>query len=192
MVERPKTKTPMKASSFILVSVMMMATCARAVIFELRPNREKCFTEQGRKGTAFSGKFSILYSDTLEQVPSKTYNNLQDDGRYFIFRVNDPNDKEILRTEEHMGTFHFTPTSDGAITLCFADIGSGITRRRSVSFEHHHGTTTDEYREIAKRDELYVNRIYIFVLTHLYFYIIIFFINLMYHNYLIKSLLLLN
>lgn len=151
----------MKANSLILASLMMVS-CVRAIIFELRPNREKCFVEQGRRNTAFSGKFSILYSDTLEQVPSKTYNNLEHDGRYFIFRVNDQNDKEIFKSEEHMGTFHFIPENDGPLNLCFADIGSGISRKRSVSFEHHHGTTADEYKEIAKRDELYVNT-YIYI-----------------------------
>ena len=146
----------MKALSSLVLASLMVTTCVRAVIFEMRPNREKCFTEQGRKGTAFSGKFALLYSDTLEQVPSKTYNNMENDGRYFIFRANDPSGKEIFRTEEHMGTFHFVPTTDGSLELCFADIGSGITRKRSVSFDHHHGTTSEEYKEIAKRDQLYV------------------------------------
>lgn len=147
----------MKALSSLVLASLMMATCVRAVIFGMRPNREKCFTEQGRKGIAFSGKFSLLYSDTLEQVPPKAHNDKENGGRYFIFRANDPSGKEVLKTEEHAGTFHFVPTTDGSLELCFADIGSGITRRRSVSFDHHHGTTSEEYKEIAKKDQLYVN-----------------------------------
>ena len=146
----------MKAFSALALMSLMMAACARAVIFGMRPNREKCFTEQGRKGVAFSGRFSLLYSDTLEQVPSKARGTPENDARYFIFRASDPSGKEVFRTEEHAGTFHFVPTTDGSIELCFADIGSGITRRRSVSFDHHHGTTSEEYMEIAKRDQLYV------------------------------------
>ena len=140
-----------------LLLLVLTGTCVRALVFEMRPNRERCFTEQGRKGTAFSGSFSLLHSDTLEQVPSKTHNNLDQDDRYFVFRISDLNGVEVFKSEEHAGTFHFVPTVDGPLNLCFADIGRGITRRRSVSFQHHHGTTTDEYKEIAKRDQLYVN-----------------------------------
>ena len=142
-------------SLFVVVVVMIAA--GEGLIIDLQPNKEMCVTEEGRKGTAFSGKFRALYTDTLEPVASKTYTNQEEEGnRYFIFRLTGPDSQEVQRTEDVIGTFRFVPTADGPISICFADIGSGIKRKRSVSFEHHHGTTTEEYMEIAKREDLYV------------------------------------
>lgn len=150
-----------------LVAIALLAAqTASGLIIKMERNKEKCFTEQGRKGTAFSGSFSAVYSDTFEPVPSRR-NNPNSPEHAFTFKILDPHSLELFKADDSAGTFYFMPEADGPISLCFTDHGSRSDREYSISLTHHHGTTTEEYKEIAKREELYVkNKIIIINYKH--------------------------
>lgn len=143
--------------ALVAFALLAAAQSASGLIIKL-DRKERCFTEQGRKGTAFSGSFNAVYSDTMEPVPSKLSNTVYGNTEQrLIFKITDPHGIELFKANDNLGTFYFMPEFDGPISICFADVPSSHSARPySLSLEHHHGTTTEEYREIAKREELYV------------------------------------
>lgn len=154
-----------------LVAIALLAFQSASGLIIKLDRKEKCFTEQGRKGTAFSGSFNAVYSDTFEAVPSKLSNPVYGNPEQrFTFRITDPHGTELFKANDNAGTFYFMPEFDGPITLCFADSPSARNERPySISLSHHHGTTTEEYKEIAKREELYVNTFIIIYIHSFYF-----------------------
>jgi len=140
------------------LALVLLAPAALGVTFDVRPNQQRCLVEEVRRGVPFHGEYSVV--DVNEGGdPAAAAARAARFPRQFLVRISeDLTDKELYKNEGTTGKFHFIPENDGPISLCFTDSFRGGWRMhasRSVSLTIRHGITTNDYAEIARKEQLY-------------------------------------